>query len=196
MNPLRFAIAFAGCCLSGVVIWRGVDFSTSPEVVPVVPVVLTERGSWQGGTRSSWSEQDGGAGPGESEGQSPPSTQQRWAVVTRQAANLAKSDPEAAERWALSLAEGERELALATLATELAGFDFEAAGRVAMKMQDTPERNATLSFVSAQWASEDPAAAIEWVRSLPEGPLRAAIERRVVPAVADQDPALPPSMSG
>lgn len=105
-------------------------------------------------------------------------------------AQWAEKDIVAAERWARTLQGSLREQVLGILAVEAVRANLEAAGGIAAAMEDGPAKNEAYAFVAAQWAAQDAEGALEWIRSIDGSALRDTVERRAIPAIAQDQPML------
>lgn len=105
-------------------------------------------------------------------------------------AHWAEMDIAAAESWAKSLEGKLREQVLGVLVIEAVRADAEAAGRIAVAMEEGPAKNEAYAFVAAQWAAQDAEGALAWTRAIASGDLRECVERRAIPAIAQDHPLL------
>jgi hypothetical protein len=107
-----------------------------------------------------------------------------WSAGQKNAAPLtalvaeawAKTEPERAARWALTLndpsARGE---AVALVASSWAATDPGEALRWIVSVPDVPLREELQSGALQSWAADDPEAAIAWVQTTRDGKLRARL---------------------
>ena len=104
-------------------------------------------------------------------------------------ADLAESNPKAAEAEAILLEGREREQAFEHLSAELAKKDPAKALPVAERISDPIRRGNSLGYALAQLAGTDPEAVYGWLEtSDEEETVRAQAERMALPALAEGDP--------
>lgn len=93
--------------------------------------------------------------------------------LAREAVERASRDPEAAVAWAQSLPEpGDRETAVLAVASEMVRDHPRHALELGLELAATEPRDELLERATREWAGQDPHAAVEWAKTLPEGTLR------------------------
>ncbi len=110
------------------------------------------------------------------------------AVVTVVVA-LAGNDLAATEAWARTLKEPLHDAAFSALATEVARFDPAMAFRLARQLDEFEPRQQMMALALAQLAATDPQGAWDALQKAAIPSERVALERVVLAAVAEHDPA-------
>jgi len=118
----------------------------------------------------------------------PPGANRRFVLETAAIA-WGDCDPASAAQWAQGLNdEGERSLALADIAGEAVRTEPTLAIEIARGLPEAA-RNEILPRAAREWTAQDPAAAVDWARQIPEEALRASVLAGIATVWSEQAPA-------
>ena len=116
----------------------------------------------------------------------------RYDVMGSVAESWFKNDPAAATQWMQSLPEGEtKDLASITISRLMAQNDPQAALDMATKIGDSnwrTEAQENVVWQLGEWSKKNPAAALQWMQSLPEGQTKDIVSSTISREMAARDP--------